>query len=66
MSVDDTAKTSNGFGASSKMILQDRPAVLDTIPQELVPGIEKWDTISTQSSLSRVNYPQKYSMGLGS
>lgn len=34
-------ETSNGFGASSKMILQDRPAVLDTIPQELVPGIEK-------------------------
>jgi hypothetical protein len=34
-------ETSNGFGTSSKMILQDRPHVLDTIPQELLPGIEK-------------------------
>jgi hypothetical protein len=34
-------ETSNCFGTSSKMILQDRPAVLDTIPQELIPGIEK-------------------------
>jgi hypothetical protein len=34
-------ETSNGFGTSTKMILQDRPAVLDTIPQEMVPGIEK-------------------------
>lgn len=32
---------SNGFGAGSKMILQDRPQVLDTIPRELLPGIEK-------------------------
>ncbi|KAK0118195.1 hypothetical protein ONS95_012499 [Cadophora gregata] len=29
------------FGASSKMVLQDRPQVLDTIPQELLPNIEK-------------------------
>jgi len=34
-------ETSNGFGTSSKMILQDRPHVLDTIPQELLPNIEK-------------------------
>jgi hypothetical protein len=34
-------ETSNGFGTNSKMILQDRPHVLDTIPQDLVPGIEK-------------------------
>lgn len=34
-------ETFNAFGTSSRMILQDRPAVLDTIPQELVPGIEK-------------------------
>ncbi|TVY26782.1 O-methyltransferase [Lachnellula hyalina] len=34
-------ETSNGFGTSSKMILQDKPHVLDTIPPELVPGIEK-------------------------
>lgn len=29
------------FGPSSKMVLQDRPQVLDTIPQELLPNIEK-------------------------
>lgn len=29
------------FGKGSKMVLQDRPQVLDTIPQELLPGIEK-------------------------
>jgi hypothetical protein len=34
-------ETSNGFGTNSKMILQDRPHVLDTIPQELLPGIDK-------------------------
>jgi hypothetical protein len=33
--------TSNGFGTCSKMVLQDRPQVLVTIPQELVPGIHK-------------------------
>jgi hypothetical protein len=34
-------ETSNGFGTGTKMILQDRPVVLDTIPQEMIPGIEK-------------------------
>ncbi|KAH7391456.1 O-methyltransferase [Cadophora sp. MPI-SDFR-AT-0126] len=34
-------ETSALFGASSKMVLQDRPQVLDTIPQELLPNIEK-------------------------
>jgi hypothetical protein len=34
-------ETSNGFGTGTKMILQDRPVVLDTIPQEMVPDIEK-------------------------
>lgn len=34
-------ETSNVFGTNSKMILQDKPHVLDTIPQELLPGIEK-------------------------
>jgi hypothetical protein len=34
-------ETSNAFGTGAKMILQDRPQVLDTIPQELLPGIEK-------------------------
>ncbi|KAH6716821.1 O-methyltransferase [Leptodontidium sp. MPI-SDFR-AT-0119] len=29
------------FGKGSKMVLQDRPQVLDTIPEELLPGIEK-------------------------
>ena len=32
---------SDGFGTGSKMVLQDRPFVLDTVPQELLPGIEK-------------------------
>lgn len=34
-------ETMNNFGTESKMILQDRPPVLDSIPQELIPGIEK-------------------------
>jgi hypothetical protein len=34
-------ETSNGFGTGAKMILQDRPVVLDSIPEEMVPGIEK-------------------------
>ncbi|TVY82517.1 O-methyltransferase hmp5 [Lachnellula suecica] len=34
-------ETGNGFGTEAKMILQDRPHVLDSIPQDLVPGIEK-------------------------
>lgn len=36
-------ETSNGFGTRSKMILQDRPVVLDTIPQEMIPDIEKME-----------------------
>jgi hypothetical protein len=34
-------ETANTFGTKAKMVLQDRPQVLDTIPQELLPGIEK-------------------------
>jgi hypothetical protein len=34
-------ETENVFGTGAKIILQDRPHVLDTIPQELLPGIEK-------------------------
>ncbi|RDL38845.1 O-methyltransferase [Venustampulla echinocandica] len=34
-------ETSNAFGTGSKMILQDKPHVLDTISQDLIPGIEK-------------------------
>ncbi|KAH8648779.1 O-methyltransferase [Tricladium varicosporioides] len=31
----------NTFGTTPRMILQDRPVVLDSVPQELLPGIEK-------------------------
>ena len=34
-------ETSNAFGTGAKMLLQDRPPVLDSIPQNLLPGIEK-------------------------
>jgi hypothetical protein len=34
-------ETSNAWDTGSKMILQDRLVVLDSIPQDLVPGIEK-------------------------
>jgi hypothetical protein len=34
-------ETQSAFGTGAKMILQDRPQVLDTIPQELLSGIEK-------------------------
>lgn len=34
-------ETSNAWGTGSKMILQDRPVVLDSIEQDLVAGIEK-------------------------
>ena len=34
-------ETANGFGTDAKTYLQDRPQVLDTIPQDAVPGIEK-------------------------
>jgi len=51
-------ETSNGFGTSSKMILQDKPHVLDTIPPELVPGIEKvpYDFYTEQPIKSKL-YP---------
>ena len=34
-------ETGNVFGTGSKMVLQDRPPVLDSVPQELLPGVEK-------------------------
>ena len=34
-------ETEHGFNTGAKMILQDRAQVLDTIPQEMVPGVEK-------------------------
>jgi hypothetical protein len=34
-------ETAVAFNSGSKLILQDRPVVLDSIPQELVLGIEK-------------------------
>lgn len=37
----EVQKEISGFSSPPKMILQDRPAVLDTIPDELVLGIEK-------------------------
>jgi hypothetical protein len=52
-------ETSNGFGTNSKMILQDRPHVLDTIPQELLPGIEKmpYDFYTEQPIKSKSSFP---------
>lgn len=49
-------ETYNGFGTSSKMILQDKPHVLETIPPELVPGIEKmsYDFYTEQPIKSRL------------
>ena len=51
---------SNAFSTSTKMILQDRPVVFDTIPQELVPGIEKmaYDFYTPQPVKSK---PHSYS-----
>ncbi|EPE31358.1 S-adenosyl-L-methionine-dependent methyltransferase [Glarea lozoyensis ATCC 20868] len=34
-------ETGNVFGMNSKLILQDRPPVLDSVPQDLLPGVEK-------------------------
>jgi hypothetical protein len=52
-------ETDGIFGTGSKMILQERPEVLDTIPQEMLPNIEKMpydfyteQTVKSKSSLS--------------
>lgn len=37
----EVQKETSNFSSPPKMILQDRPAVLDTTPDDLVPGIEK-------------------------
>src|SRR4051812_16082379 len=34
-------ETSNVWDTGAKMFLEDRPPVLDTIPQDLLPGVEK-------------------------
>jgi hypothetical protein len=54
--------TSNGFGTCSKMVLQDRPQVLDTIPQELVPGIDKmaYDFYTEQPVKGRLLHPFRF------
>ena len=51
-------ETDNGFGTGAKMILQDRPHVLDTIPQELLPGIEKmpYDFYTEQPIKSNISF----------
>ena len=52
-------ETSNGFGTGAKMYLQDRPQVLETIPQELLPGIAKmpYDFYTEQPIKSTSPYP---------
>lgn len=58
-------ETSNAFGTGAKTILQDRPQVLDTIPQESLPGIEKmpYDFYTEQpiKSTTHPSYPTCYS-----
>ena len=34
-------ETENAWGTGAKMILQDRPPVLDSVPQDSIPGVEK-------------------------
>ena len=51
-------ETSNGFGTNSKMILQDKPYILDTVPQDLVPGIEKMPyDFYTEQPIKSESYP---------